>query len=216
LSGAVRRSHTDRVKGRLEQRPESVMQRTGICGRILRFVSGTAGSEPTQSDGGACTAESSAVPRCRKTARVAGRETMSESKNPVRMLMLGIATAAMLAVFVGLPAAAQSTHQKVDVPFDFVAAGHDLSAGSYRVKMGKDSAGHVELVLVSKDEETRLPVMTRLATLGRSVTSAKLVLDKADGKYTLSEVWLPDFDGFLISGAEVEHAHLIVGEENVN
>jgi len=56
------------------------------------------------------------------------------------------------------------------------------------------------------------PVLTRLARTGQSPAEAKLVFDTTDGKRALSEVWLPEKDGYLVRGnlAEREHQHEIV------
>jgi hypothetical protein len=122
-------------------------------------------------------------------------------------------------LFVGLLVAlgtgsvsAQSGQQKVDIEFQFVAAGHELPADSYRVTMGKDESGQVELVLRGTEVETRLPVITRLSPRGGNTSAVDLVFDRVDGKNILSEVWLPNFDGFLVNAAKGQHDHQVVGD----
>lgn len=142
---------------------------------------------------------------------------MNDSSNAVRTAARGLFLTGLLVALSLSAVAAQSPMQnKVDVRFEFSAAGQDLPAGSYRVTMGKDEAGQVELVLQSKGSETRVPVITRLAPVGGPTRDVKFVFDTTDGKRTLSEVWLPTFDGFLVNAAKGEHEHVMVDESTEN
>jgi hypothetical protein len=52
---------------------------------------------------------------------------------------------------------------------------------------------------------SEVAVATRIADIGASEPS--LVFDVADGKRYLSEVHMPNQDGYLIAGAKGEHMH---------
>lgn len=137
---------------------------------------------------------------------------MSGKKYAVRSVTRGLLVISLLAVLSLSVISAQSLANKVDVGFQFTAGGQDLPAGSYRVKMAKDDSGQVKLILLGQGTETHLPVITRLASVGGPTRFVQLVFDSSEDKRTLSEVWLPMFDGFLVSAAQGQHDHDVVDE----
>ena len=142
---------------------------------------------------------------------------MVETRFAVRTVTRGLLVAgSLMALSLSVIVAQSPQQQRVDIRFEFAAAGKDLPAGSYRVTMAKDKTGHVELVLFGKGTETHVPVVTRLAPLGGTINSTKLVFDSVDGGRTLSEVWLPSFDGFLVHATEGEHKHEVLAEGKAN
>ena len=90
----------------------------------------------------------------------------------------------------------QSVSVKVD--FEFIAGGQTFPAGTYRVA---HPTGDFALIEIGKNggEKHVLMANARLPqhkTAG--VPDLNLVFVKVAGKLVLSEVWLPDLDGFVI------------------
>jgi hypothetical protein len=141
---------------------------------------------------------------------------MNHTGSRMRKLTSVIAVGVVFAAFASVALAQSPMQQKVDVPFDFAAAGKDHPAGVYRVTVTKNAGGHAELVLMGKEGETRLPVMERLAAVGGTVTSTKFVFDKTNGKHTLSEVWLPSYDGFLVGTDGGDETHVVLPASKSN
>jgi hypothetical protein len=52
-----------------------------------------------------------------------------------------------------------------------------------------------------------LLVLTRLAAPHAKLPEGRLVFDKVGDTYTLSEMWLPDKDGFLLHATKEKHTH---------
>jgi hypothetical protein len=110
----------------------------------------------------------------------------------------------MALAFVAGPAVAD-THEEViaKVPFRFVAAGRLQDAGAYGLKVDMNE-GTVELVPPRGPGEVML-VVTRLAPPAGQHPEGRLVFDKVGKTYTLSEVWIPGVDGFLVHAANETH-----------
>ena len=98
------------------------------------------------------------------------------------------------------------------VAFAFHVGDKLFPAGAYRVT----SRGPAGSVLVIRGENgggsSILPVATRLARQERPdhPTSGNLVFDRVGDERFLSEVWLPDDDGYLVRGTAEEHQHDVV------
>lgn len=103
----------------------------------------------------------------------------------------------------------QSIAVKID--FDFMAGGRTFHAGSYRVAHPTSDFALIEIG-PNGGKKNVLMAVARLARrkTGRAPDSS-LVFEKVAGKLVLSEVWLPDLDGFLMrregeaSVSEPEH-----------
>ncbi len=117
----------------------------------------------------------------------------------------GLASLMALAFVVG-PAVAD-THDEVvaKVPFKFVAAGKLQEAGAYELRVDVNEQT-VELVPPKGSDEMML-VITRLASPAGRPSEGRLVFDKVGDRYTLSEIWMPGMDGFLVHATKGTHAH---------
>lgn len=95
----------------------------------------------------------------------------------------------------GLAASAQSNPQyRVNIPFDFQAAGVQYSAGEYAIGPLNATTNLTSLAIRNVDSgRTRLLGSTALAGDGWKGKS-KMVFVKADGVYTLSEILTPRFE----------------------
>jgi hypothetical protein len=104
--------------------------------------------------------------------------------------------------------ATQASAQTVNaaVSFNFMAGGKEFPAGSYQIRFAN---GGASTLLLMKSTDTgavaQVGFMTRLADIGAG--SPTLVFDVEDGKHYLSELHIPNQDGFLIAGAPGEHKH---------
>ena len=56
-----------------------------------------------------------------------------------------------------------------------------------------------------------MPVLTRLAAgIHTTKQDAHVVFDKVGDKYTLSEIWIPGIDGFVLNMIKETHEHKIL------
>lgn len=122
---------------------------------------------------------------------------------------VGLVLAALFVAFVAVasPVHAQ-TRATVNIDFAFVAGGTDMEAGAYvlQAEPGKVTVG----ATTPKGKSVILPVLTRLGRHDAD-TQAELVFDRVDGKLSLSEVWFPERDGYLVLNTPREHEHRVLG-----
>lgn len=85
---------------------------------------------------------------------------------------------------------AQNTHRFVmEVPFQFVVAGHVLAAGKYSVE--RLDPGRPNILLLKNTENGRVRlVMTHRVEKDESSDSAGLIFMRSGEKYYLSQVWI--------------------------
>lgn len=125
---------------------------------------------------------------------------------------------ALLAVVLSTASAARAQGNAVrsvttKIDFAFVLNGKTLPAGSYTLEADESrvilrpQAGKAEGVIAS--------VMTRLGRHDRDA-DPELVFDSIEGKYLLSEVWLPGEDGYLLLGTKERHDHRVIGGSNAH
>jgi hypothetical protein len=102
----------------------------------------------------------------------------------------------------------QTTRVIAKVPFAFIASGKTLPAGQYEFL----AEGEVMRVVgASKGNAVIVPVLTRLgAGIHTSKQDSHVVFDEVAGVYTLSEIWLPGEDGWLLSATKGKHQHKTV------
>jgi hypothetical protein len=90
----------------------------------------------------------------------------------------------------------------VKIDFDFTAGGKTFLAGSYRVA---HPTSDFSLIEIGPDGGTK-NVLVAIARLARGTTrgapASSVVFEKVAGKFVLTEVWLPDLDGFLMRREE--------------
>ncbi len=117
--------------------------------------------------------------------------------------------ALLLAVFALAVAYGDIWAIKGNIPFQFTAAGKVLPAGDYTLVPDLDN----QLVRVepSKGTGVALPVITRIAAgVHSTATDAHAVFDKVGNTYFLSEIWLPNEDGFLVHVTKGPHQHHVL------
>jgi hypothetical protein len=99
---------------------------------------------------------------------------------------------------------------KASIPFQFMAAGKVLPAGEYEFASDVRT-GVVRIVSTPRGSAAIAPIITRLgAGMHTTPVDAHLVFDKVGDTYTLSEIWVPNLDGFLLHATKGKHEHKIV------
>jgi len=105
---------------------------------------------------------------------------------------------------------AQIVSLKANIPFGFIARGKTLPAGQYSLTPSKDGLT-VDVAGTGKAETAFVPVITRLGgAIHTSKQDAHIVFDDVGGVYTLSEIWIPGEDGFLLFSTKGKHQHRTV------
>ena len=119
--------------------------------------------------------------------------------------MAGLASMMALAFVVG-PAVGDTPDEVVaNIPFKFVAAGKVQDAGAYGLRADVEQDA-IELV-PPKGSGSVMMVMTRLVGPEGRSPEGRLVFDKVGDTYTLSEVWFPGTDGFLVHATKETQTH---------
>jgi hypothetical protein len=95
----------------------------------------------------------------------------------------------------------------VTVDFEFVAHGKTLPAGTYVLRLSPDMT---QFTLTQTDTpaptpDVSLETKTRLASMAPPPGEAHVVFEKEGDAYILSEIWLPDEDGWLVYPTTGQH-----------
>jgi hypothetical protein len=115
-------------------------------------------------------------------------------------------TGLALALLVSLPAHAQQPAFDFKVPFDFVAAGRTFKAGEYVLASNSDEQVFALEPKNAAGDRVLLPVETRIAA-NSAVREPQVVFDRANGRLSVSELLLPDGDGYLFLITKGKHTH---------
>jgi hypothetical protein len=118
---------------------------------------------------------------------------------------LVVASAISLVIAAGPTAAFAQQTVTAKIPFPFLAAGMTHPAGEYRLSISENGA---ELTITpQKGPATVALIQSRLASVNAQEQGDRVVFDKVDNAYYLSELWLPREDGFLVHAAKEAHTH---------
>jgi hypothetical protein len=107
------------------------------------------------------------------------------------------------------------------VTFDFTANGEVFKAGSYSIVPDAKESNGLAIYELSTDRRLLgtdgsqfrmdLQAITRLARQHMDdAPRASFVFDKVGGQHTLTEIWLPGQDGYLVDSTKAEHEHEVV------
>ncbi len=118
-------------------------------------------------------------------------------------------TVVALAVMVSLAGSAAMAFAQdtlmAEIPFSFTLKGRMYQAGKYDLNVKSDDMV-IELNGPAKNSGVA-PVLTRLSAPDTQATEGRLVFDKTNNTYHLSEVWFPGQDGYLLSAMKGKHTH---------
>ncbi len=122
-----------------------------------------------------------------------------------------VAMAFALLAIVGSGAAYAQSVTIVNVPFAFTAGAKQLPAGKYEVRA--DDTTQTITLTPEHGAATVVGALTRLG-LRHPIENGELVFDKVENNYTLSELWVPATDGYLIHDTKQPHTHqMLKGEK---
>ncbi len=97
----------------------------------------------------------------------------------------------------------------VNVPFSFTVDNKVMPAGRYELQL--TDQGMMTLT-PPKGAPIAVPIITRLAAQ-KGEPDARLVFDKVENTYYLSEAWFPPADGFMIRDTKQPHTHHVLKTE---
>lgn len=105
---------------------------------------------------------------------------------------------------------AQGLSARANIPFQFTASGKVLPAGQYDfTREANDEA--IRVAAVGKGPSVIAVAITRLgAGIHNTPQDSHIVFDKIGETYTLSEVWFPGVDGFMLHITKEKHEHRMV------
>jgi hypothetical protein len=104
---------------------------------------------------------------------------------------------------------AQGLRVNAKIPFAFVTSGKTLPAGQYEFLPNSDDP--MKVTGAGKNAGVLVPVLTRLgAAIHTTKQDSHIVFDKVGEVYTLSEVWIPGSDGWLLFSTKGKHEHRTV------
>ena len=107
-------------------------------------------------------------------------------------------------------AVGQTVQLRAKIPFAFTVSGKVLPAGQYDF-IPTANFEAIEVRGSGASTSVFLGVVTRLAgALHTTPEDAHVVFDKVGDKYTLSEIWPLDGDGYLVYSTKGKHEHAVV------
>jgi hypothetical protein len=115
----------------------------------------------------------------------------------------------ILAVVVSAYGQAMMT-ARATIPFAFMVGKQVLPQGQYEFRKTSTPAA-INVKNVDKGTSAYAPIITRLAGgIHTTPKDAHIVFDKVGDVYTLSEIWEPGQDGYLLHSTKGEHEHQII------
>jgi len=97
------------------------------------------------------------------------------------------------------------------IPFKFIVSKKLYNEGTYTVLRRSDNTLSIQLMGDSGKQLVAMPVLTRLARQHVKYESrGSLVFDVIGDQYFLSEVWMPEVDGYQVSTTTQIHKHEFV------
>ncbi len=125
------------------------------------------------------------------------------------MKRLLVLTAAVVAL-VGIVSVYAQDVAIMNMPFKFTVGKSVMQPGKYRVTVSPDES--MIMVTPERGQAVMAAAITRLAQ-HVPLPDARLVFDRVGEEYTLSEIWLPGQDGYLVHDTKVPHKHHIIKAE---
>jgi len=131
--------------------------------------------------------------------------------NPRKLVLLAALSAAVATVGPG-GALAQYANPKgeplepqvLNVSFPFQVSDNILPAGIYSIEQPK---ADVLVLRSARGDVVEMPVLVRVAKLSPPLTESKVIFDRFGDSYYISEIWVPDRDGFVVGGTKEVHTH---------
>jgi hypothetical protein len=94
--------------------------------------------------------------------------------------------------------------QTLKVTFPFQVSDKVLPAGTYSIEQ---PSAEILVLRDAKGDVVQMPVIIRVAKLSPPLTESKVIFDKFGDSYYISEIWVPDRDGFVVGATREIHTH---------
>jgi hypothetical protein len=117
-----------------------------------------------------------------------------------------VGAGAMVFIFVMAASAQKVPSVNMTVDHPFIVSGKTLPAGDYAITY--DSGSHVFSIMGSTNKADAIAVVeVRLSVPKENLnpTESRLVFTVVGDKFVLSEIWLPDQNGFLVGAERLAH-----------
>jgi len=101
----------------------------------------------------------------------------------------------------------QGTVLHAKIPFEFVAGGKTIPAGTYDFGVSRN---FVQMKNSDTGKTVSLVYMTRIAADNTATGRARIAFDVQDGKHFIEAVWPEQGDGYLLHHVKGEHTHEII------
>jgi hypothetical protein len=126
----------------------------------------------------------------------------------MRKNLFAAAVLVLLVVMAGLVYGQGQDELSVTIPQSWSIGGKVLPAGKYHFVVASATRNLMQVHSEDGKNTASVTVVSRLAASVKEGTP-RLVFDNFNDQYILAEVWLPNEDGFLISGFknDAEHKH---------
>ncbi len=116
----------------------------------------------------------------------------------------------VLTLLAALTVYAQSGMLRATIPFAFSAGGKQFPAGQYQFAPTSDSQAF-EVTSADRKNSGLVMILTRTAgAIHTTAADAHIVFDKVGESYTLSELWFPGTDGYILNIMKAQHEHRVV------
>jgi hypothetical protein len=117
-------------------------------------------------------------------------------------------TLGLVALLVMILGSAQAATQiRANIPFQFVVEGKTLPAGEYDL-VRNDNDQSIQVIAVKKGPSADALVVTKISgAIHTTPQDTHIIFDKVGDTYYLSELWIPDFDGYLLRATKEKHTH---------
>jgi hypothetical protein len=117
-------------------------------------------------------------------------------------------TLGLVALIVMVLGSAQAATQvRANVPFQFAVGSRTLAAGEYDF-VRNDNDDSIQVISVKGKPSANAIVVSRLGGgIHTTPQDTHIVFDKVGETYSLSEIWIPDMDGYLLSATKGKHTH---------
>jgi hypothetical protein len=124
----------------------------------------------------------------------------------VKMLVMAISSMLLVAM---LASGQERSLAKGNIPFAFSVENKVFPAGNYQFAESSD-AQVIDVRSPDKKVSAVVPILTRLAGgMHTTPEDCHIVFDKVGETYTLSEIWVPGEDGFMLHMTKGKHEHRI-------
>ncbi len=122
-----------------------------------------------------------------------------------------VAVGLLLLTFAVANAARLVPEVRVAIDHPFIVSGKTLPAGDYTLTFDDVTGSFAVTGRGLKGADVFAPVQTRLLGPNENlkISEARLVFDVVGGKYVLSEIWVPNQEGFLVGSEKPAHTHSV-------